>query len=130
LTIQFLIEWFPRVKATKSSQPHTVKVTRSMKAQTKKPLGFQARPKFLHFKFAPKKIDLLQDVKSENPIDVEINGDSVIMILEKTAPNQEVNNLFALRPTQAHSLKVTFLDDWKRFGKLYRTPDIVKYTTQ
>jgi hypothetical protein len=126
LNIQFLFEWFQRVKAIKSTQPHTVKVTRSTAPQTKKPLGFRAKPKFLQFELAPKEFDLLQDVKSENPIDVEINDESVIMILEKTAPNEEINDLFALRPAQPHSLKVTFLGDWKKFGKLYRTPDIVK----
>ncbi|KAH8090277.1 hypothetical protein HD553DRAFT_346798 [Filobasidium floriforme] len=130
LGCEFLIEWFPSVKAIKSSKSHTVQVTRSTAPQTKKPLDFQARPKFLQYKFAPKEFDLLQNVKSENPIDVEINDESVIMILEKTAPNQELNDLFALRSAQSHSLKVTFLGDWKKFGNLYRTPDIVKYTTQ
>jgi hypothetical protein len=84
-------------------------------------------PNMLLVEFAPKEFDLLQNFKSEDPIDVEINGHSVIMILEKTAPNQEVNDLFALRPTQPHSLKVEFLGDWKRFVKLYRTPGIAKY---
>jgi hypothetical protein len=126
LDIQFLIEWFPGVKAIKSSKPHTVKVTRSMKAQTNTPVNLVVGPNMRLVEFAPKEFDLLQDVESENPIDVEINGQSVIMILEKTAPTQELNSLFALRPTQAHSLKVTFLGDWKKFGKLYRTPDIVK----
>jgi hypothetical protein len=127
LNIPFLIEWFPSVKAIKSSKPHTVKVTRSMNAQTNTPVNLVVGPRYLPVEVAPQEFDLLQHVESESPIDVEINGQSVIMILEKTAPNQELNDLFALRPTQPHSLKVEFLSDWKRFGKLYRTPDVAKY---